>query len=334
MLLRFALLCAYTALMFILSTFVLFLATESSESVRTLLNLHAIRYFDFMNRYEFDPQLVFVTRFREMSFQSETKGDIYSPEYNIDVNNIQFNGWYNRHGFRSTIPDEKTDIVIIGDSFIEIGENDLDLLNERVAHETGLTTVNLGRGWYGPYQYLELLRRYGLSSNPACALFSFFSGNDIRDISEYRTWSTGGWYYNWRPMRQSFLKRYSLAGADTLTLMRRRIGELRRQSKTPATLTRETIHSELGIVDLAGNNIAMAFAYRHMGLPPEEAVASEEWRILKSIVKEFQDEAVRHGITTVIVFIPTKLEVYAPFLTEHSGASVLRDVKRNERQRI
>jgi hypothetical protein len=157
---------------FFASTVLVFAVAEKSQGLRSLLNLSAIRYFDFLDRYQPDPELVFVPRHKELSFEYETKGDIYSPYFSVDVDIIKLTGAYNAMAFRSVWPDNGVDLLVIGDSFVEIGETDSDLLSERIGMEAGLVTVNFGRGWYGPYQYLELLRRYGLSFGASCALFS------------------------------------------------------------------------------------------------------------------------------------------------------------------
>jgi hypothetical protein len=312
---------------FFASTVLVFAVAEKSQGLRSLLNLSAIRYFDFLDRYQPDPELVFVPRHKELSFEYETKGDIYSPYFSVDVDSIKLTGAYNAMAFRSVWPDNGVDLLVIGDSFVEIGETDSDLLSERIGMEAGLVTVNLGRGWYGPYQYLELLRRYGLSFGASCALLSFFSGNDIRDIQKYEEWQQQGWCYDWRPIGQSFFTRYLLAVGDTLRLVRRRLGEARSYLRRAGEPTGDTIHRNVGMVRLAGEEMPMAFAYRAKTAPPDETLASDAWRTLKRIMAEFRSDAAEHGILTTVVYIPTKIEVYAPLVTERSGADLLRDVE-------
>ena len=51
--------------------------------------------------------------------------------------------------------------------------------------------MNLGKSGYGPFQYLEVLKRFGLKYKPRYALFAFYEGNDILDIRNYRRWRAG-----------------------------------------------------------------------------------------------------------------------------------------------
>ena len=54
----------------------------------------------------------------------------------------------------------------------------------------GLTVVNLGKSGYGPFQYLEVFRRFGINKRPKYALFGFYEGNDISDITSYLNWKS------------------------------------------------------------------------------------------------------------------------------------------------
>jgi GDSL-like Lipase/Acylhydrolase family len=49
----------------------------------------------------------------------------------------------------------------------------------------GDTTYNLGVPGVGPYEYLEILRRFGLALAPRLVLFNIYEGNDLRDAVRF-----------------------------------------------------------------------------------------------------------------------------------------------------
>jgi lysophospholipase L1-like esterase len=49
----------------------------------------------------------------------------------------------------------------------------------------GTSAYNLGRGGYGPYEYLQLLRLFGLAKHPDYVVMQIYEGNDLRDAARY-----------------------------------------------------------------------------------------------------------------------------------------------------
>jgi hypothetical protein len=49
----------------------------------------------------------------------------------------------------------------------------------------GDTTYNLGVPGIGPYEYLEILRRFGLALAPRLVVFNIYEGNDLRDAVRF-----------------------------------------------------------------------------------------------------------------------------------------------------
>ncbi|MGI9415485.1 MAG: hypothetical protein ACR2PM_17550, partial [Hyphomicrobiales bacterium] len=80
----------------------------------------------------------------------------------------------------------KADIVMLGDSFTWC---------TAVGAEAAFTTLveaslqapayNLGVAGIGPYEYLELLRRFGLPLGPKVVVMNIYEGNDLRDVLKY-----------------------------------------------------------------------------------------------------------------------------------------------------
>ena len=66
-------------------------------------------------------------------------------------------------GFRNTREIERTDIALIGDSYVEGSYlSDEETVASVLEDLTGLSVANLGRAGYGTLQELEVLRRYAL----------------------------------------------------------------------------------------------------------------------------------------------------------------------------
>jgi len=70
--------------------------------------------------------------------------------------------------------------------------------------DLGLAAYNLGFPGIGLYEYLVLLRRYGLAKSPRVVVLNFYEGNDLRDALRY--WrhrrrgagsTDGGWLARW-----------------------------------------------------------------------------------------------------------------------------------------
>jgi hypothetical protein len=79
------------------------------------------------------------------------------------------------------------DIVVLGDSFVyctavEATDTSTSYLEE-ISH---LTTYNLGAGRKGPYEYVELFRRFGLALKPRVVILNIYEGNDLRDAIRYQ----------------------------------------------------------------------------------------------------------------------------------------------------
>jgi len=117
--------------------------------------------------------------------QGTSVGDQYAAEYGVDVMPWTYVVTTNAEGFRPNSAGPPYEIVLVGDSFLTAGEEDASTLSERLRAVSGRATFNLSRSWYGPYQYVELLKRYGLALRPQVALLGFYAGSDIEDIREY-----------------------------------------------------------------------------------------------------------------------------------------------------
>jgi len=78
------------------------------------------------------------------------------------------------------------DLLAIGDSFTWCHAIDAERTwASLVGRLTGLPSYNLGRGGQGPYEYVQILKRFGLSRSPRAVMLNVFEGNDLRDSEEF-----------------------------------------------------------------------------------------------------------------------------------------------------
>ena len=95
-----------------------------------------------------------------------------------------------------------------------------DTFGRRLETISGLKVANLGVAGYGPFQYLEVLKRYALPLKPKYAFFVFYAGNDIDDMRSYRTWETEGGYHIGYLLSRSFPMRYLAASSGFARFLR------------------------------------------------------------------------------------------------------------------
>lgn len=306
---------------------VLFGAFEAFPQLLDIVDLRSIRYYKVKARYVPDPVLVFVPRNQvpllegeERSLRYVFNGDLYRPGYGAEPLGIQYTATYNHHGFRSNSSEPPFDAIVMGDSYIEIGETDRDTLSEMLARKSGLSTFNLGRAWYGPDQYIELFKRYGMDLKPKYALFGYFDGNDLKNIRDYLQWLDTGDYKHF-PIGQGFFARYAVAMSGIWSQLRTSTMQLIDGARTggeeqnPGGLDRV----DIGMIALGDQEIRMRFAYWNPLIGTETLMKSPEVRRLRTLLREFRDLAQDQGITPVFLYIPTKFQVYGERFTARSG---------------
>ena len=84
-------------------------------------------------------------------------------------------------------------IVSVGDSFTWCTVVPPEAtFTARLETMLGATTYNLGVPGVGPYEYLEILRRFGLALEPRIVLLNIYEGNDLRDAVRFDEQRAGG----------------------------------------------------------------------------------------------------------------------------------------------
>jgi hypothetical protein len=326
---------AYGIFCIITTTFLLFTIFELYPGLLNLINLQEIRYYALKTNYLPDPSLVLVSRRTSYTLTTASKGNLYSSEYGVPVTDIQYVSSYTDTGFKVNSSSPPYQIVVVGDSFIEVG-NDTTTLSERLREESGLSTFNLGRGWYGPYQYLELFRKYGLALKPRYAVFGFFVGNDIDDIKEYERWRREGVYHFYRgEFSKSFLAKYLIALSDSGSYLLKQGRNLRSELyalKNGLTgVQGSEIHPGLAVIRVGKTELKMKITGWEQEGSPEQLLASKEWQTLRSLLTTFRQLCRENGIQPILLYIPSKIEVYADYATADSGQEFKRKLEQHYR---
>jgi hypothetical protein len=128
----------------LVTTFSLYSIFEFFPDLLNLVNLQKIRYYAQRAEYLSDSTLVFVPRRGEKVINTtDFRGDGYSPAYGVEVPPIRYHASYTREGFRTNSSPPPFDILVIGDSYIEVGESDDSTFSEFLKQASGLSTLNL-----------------------------------------------------------------------------------------------------------------------------------------------------------------------------------------------
>lgn len=102
--------------------------------------------------------------------------DVYRDEPQVTIE-------YDKLGFRN--PDNLTDwdVVVVGDSFVELGFLPYeDLFTTQVGVLAHVRVKNLGVSFSGPLTYDFLLKEYGRAEHARHSMMVFYEGNDIVDL--------------------------------------------------------------------------------------------------------------------------------------------------------
>ncbi|MDQ3817090.1 MAG: SGNH/GDSL hydrolase family protein [Acidobacteriota bacterium] len=108
--------------------------------------------------------------------------------HNPYLNEPEIMAAYDRDGFRN--PEDLTDwdIVVVGDSFTELGFLPYDdLFTTRLGKLLGARVKNLGVSYTGTLTQTFYLKEYGISPSTRQSILVFFEGNDIDDIQAEAT---------------------------------------------------------------------------------------------------------------------------------------------------
>ena len=109
-----------------------------------LMNTDAVPYYAVKSNYVPHPRLIFVRRTRQLSFMTGGEHHADYSDYAKDEPLWSYTATYNEHGFRTNSKPPPHEVLVIGNSFVEIGERDDRTFSEIVASITGMSTFSAG----------------------------------------------------------------------------------------------------------------------------------------------------------------------------------------------
>jgi hypothetical protein len=291
--------------------------------------LDFIDYYAYRANYIPDDKLVHRDRPLVKAELHNFRGVRYSPVYKIDVAPTTIDWTTDEEGFRSSHQTRLADVIVIGDSFIEYGDNEADIFTKRLEQKlSGLIVANLGKSGYGPFQYLEVLKRYGIHKQPKIALFGFYAGNDLNDIKNYLEWERGEgnseYVKVYTALTGNILQRYIAALTGVVHYIQRQISLLVEMSISTMREMRGFIHPSIAVLDLGANEYKVLFIDRHREKSTEDLLHENQTKELKNILKKFKTICENHDIIPILLYIPTSTQIYADYSTMQSGSAWLR----------
>ena len=91
---------------------------------------------------------------------------------------------YDRDGFRNPEGLSDWEVVVVGDSFVELGYLDqADLFTTGLAEQLGIRVRNLGVAETGPLTYIAYLKSFGKAESTTHAVLVFYEGNDLTELA-------------------------------------------------------------------------------------------------------------------------------------------------------
>ena len=122
--------------------------------------------------------------FAEISYSFEDPGTVNT----VKMDEIGFCNPPDLYSQRETF-----DAIAIGDSFTWCTTvRPEDTWSARLAEVANVSTYDLGKPAIGLYEYLQLLKRFGLEKSPKVVVMNVYEGNDLRDALKYKAYQQSG----------------------------------------------------------------------------------------------------------------------------------------------
>ena len=229
-------------------------------------------------------------------------------------------------------------VAALGDSFTDAMTLPVELgWPARVGSLLGVSVRNYGTAGFGPGQELRVLKEYVLKRRPRVVVVGFFAGNDLQDAVRFESFereggafSSPGLGWKFKEVVARFDQFYVTSlyeGAGTLLrdLERgpddpwsaRGLGDYSGEDLTASKAPRAGFDRGLFTVPVAGRTLRFAFLPSYVNclkLSREQLQASRGWELTRGSYEEMERLVRSQGGELVVVFIPSKAQVYLPLL--------------------
>ena len=251
-------------------------------------------------------------------------------------------------GFRNSESESTTTVVAaLGDSFTDGMTLPAELTwPARLARLLGVSVRNYGTAGFGPGQELLVLKEHVQARRPRLVVVGFFAGNDLLDAERFESFERDG--HSLSSPARGWRFKDEIARFDQLYLMSLYegasgvLGDLERKpaeasparsiedysgDSTVSTTTRAGFDRGLFSVPVAGRALQFAFLPPYLNslkLSRAELEASRGWELTRRSYEEMARLVRAQGGELVVLFIPSKPQVYLPLLEASLPAAELR----------
>jgi hypothetical protein len=244
------------------------------------------------------------------------------------------------------------EVAALGDSFTDGMTLPAELTwPARLAHLLGVNVRNYGTAGFGPGQELRVLRDYVQARHPRRVVVGFFAGNDLVDAERFESFQRDGgafpalgrgWKFKQEIARFDWFYLTSLyQGAFGLLADRGReppdrwlspgVEDYSGEDPAAPPAARTGFDRGLFTVPVAGRVLRFAFLPPYLNrlrLSRQQLAASRGWELTRRSYREMQRLVGAHGGELVVLFIPSKSQVYLPLLeASFPGAELQRTLR-------
>jgi lysophospholipase L1-like esterase len=256
-------------------------------------------------------------------------------------------------GFRNSESESTATVVAaLGDSFTDGMTLPAELTwPARLARLLGVSVRNYGTAGFGPGQELLVLKEHVLARRPRRVVVGFFAGNDLLDAERFESFQRGGgpfpspglgWKFKDVIARFDQLYLTSLyEGASGLLGGRKRnpadrwpsreLEDYSGEDPTASSTARPGFDRGLFTVPVAGRVLQFAFLPPYLNslkLSRQQLQASRGWELTRRSYQEMERLVRAQGGELVVLFIPSKAQVYLPLLEASFPRAELRPALR------
>jgi hypothetical protein len=213
------------------------------------------------------------------------------------------------------------DVIALGDSFTWCTTvRPQDTWVAQLAQQEKVSAYNLGKPAIGLYEYLQLLKRFGLPKSPKVVVLSVYEGNDLRDALKYSAYRRSGaidqvttvaaqkngpmsrYSYTWNLMKAAILSRQAASqNGDLLT------------AATPEGYSEEgenfrySLNFKTGKIDFNLENGDLDEVVNAKLL----ADGHSDLAVFSEAIAQFKSLAEAHNFEPIVVYIPSAYTTYA-----------------------
>jgi lysophospholipase L1-like esterase len=246
----------------------------------------------------------------------------------------QFRFRTDAEGFRNSATRERFDVAALGDSFTDATTMAVEASwPMQLERRLGITVQNYGTAGFGPQQELLVLKDVVAAHRPRVVVLAFFAGNDIFDSEAFDTFqrfggaaqrSAPGWrikevvsradtWYVTAALGASFRWMHSPSRTEVLA-------EAPPTTRSPAAGDgRASFDRGMFAVPINGRLLRWAFMPPYLNtlnFSEGELAARSGWALTREALQEMQRVSQSFGAQFIVLFIPSKSQVYFPLVEQ------------------